>query len=137
MAERIQIKGVLALIINDGLVLLGKKVHKPGHFLSDAWHFPGGKVQQGESPEDAVVRELREEVGLNVSSAAKLCDFMLTVDGKEGYNTAFICTTEGDPVAGDDLVDVKYFPIHDALEIHSQQGLPALPKEVIEYLRGF
>lgn len=46
----------------DGSFLLGRRA--PGTFYPGYWEFPGGKVEAGESPRDALVRELREELGI-------------------------------------------------------------------------
>jgi len=53
-----------ALIDGDGRVLLAQR--PPGRPMAGLWEFPGGKVHDGETPEAALVRELREELGLEV-----------------------------------------------------------------------
>lgn len=52
----------VALIDADGRVLLAQR--PPGKSLAGLWEFPGGKVEQGESPEAALIRELHEELGI-------------------------------------------------------------------------
>jgi 8-oxo-dGTP diphosphatase len=54
-----------ALIDLDGRVLIGQR--PPGKEMAGLWEFPGGKIRQGERPEDAVIRELQEELGIAVS----------------------------------------------------------------------
>ena len=54
----------VALIDADGRVLMAKRPE--GKTLSGLWEFPGGKVEQDERPEDALIRELKEELGINV-----------------------------------------------------------------------
>jgi len=56
-----------ALIDADGHVLLQKRA--PGRAMAGLWEFPGGKVEEGETPEAALVRELQEELGLHVDAA--------------------------------------------------------------------
>jgi 8-oxo-dGTP diphosphatase len=68
MADRVR---VAAAIVRDGLVLM---VHERGrnssglHEGEEYWTLPGGGVQEGESPEQAVIREVKEEVGLQATS---------------------------------------------------------------------
>lgn len=52
----------VALIDRDGRVLLAKRPE--GKSLAGLWEFPGGKVEQGETPESALIRELYEELGI-------------------------------------------------------------------------
>ncbi|NJM10459.1 MAG: (deoxy)nucleoside triphosphate pyrophosphohydrolase [Bdellovibrionaceae bacterium] len=58
---------VVAGIIEDdhGLVLLAQR--PPGKLLAGFWEFPGGKIEAGESSQEALVRELREELSLEVA----------------------------------------------------------------------
>ncbi len=51
-----------AVIVEKGRVLLTQR--KAGAHLEGAWEFPGGKVEPGEDPRDALRRELREEIGI-------------------------------------------------------------------------
>ena len=51
-----------ALVDVDGRVLIGQR--PPGKQMAGLWEFPGGKVEAGETPEDALVRELHEELGI-------------------------------------------------------------------------
>lgn len=54
-----------ALIDRRGRVLMQQR--PPGKTLAGLWEFPGGKVERGESPEAALVRELDEELGIGVT----------------------------------------------------------------------
>lgn len=57
----------VALIDVDGRVLIAKRPE--GKTLAGLWEFPGGKVEPGERPEAALIRELREELGIEVSES--------------------------------------------------------------------
>jgi 8-oxo-dGTP diphosphatase len=58
--------GACALIDNHSRVLISKR--PSGKTLSGLWEFPGGKVEPGESPEEAIIRELREELAVEVDA---------------------------------------------------------------------
>jgi 8-oxo-dGTP diphosphatase len=55
-----------ALVDTDGRVLLAKR--PPGKPLAGLWEFPGGKIEPGETPEAALVRELKEELDIDVAA---------------------------------------------------------------------
>ena len=51
-----------ALIDADGRILMSQRPENKSH--AGLWEFPGGKVEDGERPEDTILRELREELGI-------------------------------------------------------------------------
>ncbi|MCH2547754.1 MAG: (deoxy)nucleoside triphosphate pyrophosphohydrolase [Alphaproteobacteria bacterium] len=57
----------VALVDVEGSVLLGQRLK--GKHMADMWEFPGGKVEQGETPEVALIRELKEELGIDVEQS--------------------------------------------------------------------
>ena len=62
MARRILLVAACALVDADGRVLIAQRPQ--GKQLAGLWEFPGGKVEAGETPEECLVRELREELGV-------------------------------------------------------------------------
>ena len=66
-APRMLLVAAVALIDSDTRVLLARRPE--GKALAGLWEFPGGKVQPGETPEAALIRELKEELGIDVSAA--------------------------------------------------------------------
>ena len=60
---KIVLVAAVALIDADGRVLLAQRPE--GKSMAGLWEFPGGKVEQGETPEACLIRELHEELGIN------------------------------------------------------------------------
>ncbi len=66
-ARRRILVSAVALVDVDGRVLLARR--PPGKPLAGLWEFPGGKVDKNETPEAALIRELKEELGIDVAQS--------------------------------------------------------------------
>ena len=67
VATKIVLVAACALVDSDGRVLIAQRPQ--GKPMSGLWEFPGGKVEHGERPEETLIRELKEELGITVSEA--------------------------------------------------------------------
>jgi 8-oxo-dGTP diphosphatase len=66
-ASRLLLVVACALIDADGRVLIAQRPEGKG--MAGLWEFPGGKIETGERPEDCLIRELKEELGIAVKEA--------------------------------------------------------------------
>lgn len=73
----------VALIDVDGRVLLAKRPPEKTH--PDLWEFPGGKVETGETPEAALIREMDEELGIQTAESC-LAPFGFASDANESFH---------------------------------------------------
>ncbi len=67
MSAKIVLVAACALIDADGRVLIAQR--PAGKPMAGLWEFPGGKVEDGEAPEQSLIRELQEELGIVVNEA--------------------------------------------------------------------
>lgn len=88
---KIVLVSAVALVDPDGRVLLAQRPE--GKSMAGLWEFPGGKVEPGESPEDALIRELHEELGIETWNSC-LAPLTFASHGYEDFHLLmplFIC----------------------------------------------
>ncbi len=120
-----------ALVDQDNRVLLAQR--PPGRPLAGLWEFPGGKVEDGETPEEALVRELMEELHIDVCLTC-LAPYTFASHRYETFHLLmplYICRTwEGDiyPREGQTVAWVRPQRLSD-------YSMPAADAPLIPFLR--
>jgi ADP-ribose pyrophosphatase YjhB (NUDIX family) len=119
-----QVIQCVGAVIRDaaGRLLLIRRGHEPGAGL---WSLPGGRIEPGESDEQAVVREIAEETGLTVTCGSLLGTATLpgaagTIIEVRDYRAV---VTGGELVAGDDAADARWVAPADLASLALTTGL--------------
>jgi 8-oxo-dGTP diphosphatase len=102
--------GSAALVVNeiDGSVLLGQRGKEPNY---GKWVMPGGKIEWGESIEDAAIREVKEETGLEVEVVERLGIFEILEPPTHSVFVLSLARVQGGVLqAGSDLMHVTFVP---------------------------
>lgn len=98
------------IVINDKNEILLIKGPRRG------WEMPGGQVEEGESLQDAAIRETKEESGIDIE-VTKFCGVFQNVSGSI-CNTLFLATpVGGELTTSPESLEVGFFPIQQALEM--------------------
>lgn len=83
---------VAAVIEHQGLVLICQR--KPGQWHALKWEFPGGKVEPGESPPEAIRRELDEELGIGATIGPVIAEYDYQYPERQPIRLIFYSITE-------------------------------------------
>jgi len=132
-AKQLLLVAACALIDTDGRVLLARRPE--GKKMAGLWEFPGGKLQAGETPEAALIRELREELGIDVAAAC-LAPFAFASHAYERFHLLmplFLCRRwQGfvQPLEGQTLAWVRPAKLTD-------YEMPPADRPLVPLLRDF
>lgn len=117
---RKNLRVVAALIRDQGRVLLTQR--KPGRHLGLSWEFPGGKVELGETDDEALRRELREELGVTVVVGSMCFETRHSYGSREMHLLVYRCRlVEGEPRA----LDVNAVEWVEETRVQEREFLPA------------
>jgi len=96
---------------------------------------PGGKIKENESGEKAIVREIKEETGIEIRIKEFLEEKVLPdVKTKVKWYLCSAITNANDLKVGDDLIEAKFVPKSEVVKICDPQAISYWPQKVIEYL---
>ena len=123
-----------AIVDADGRVLLTRR--PPGKPLAGLWEFPGGKVQGSERPEEALIRELAEELGIDVTESclAPLTFASHTYDTFHLLMPLYVCRRwEGEVTAmeGQELAWVRPIRMGDYAMPPADEPLKAMLRDLL------
>ena len=122
-----------SLVDSDGRVLIAQRPE--GKQLAGLWEFPGGKVEPGETPETALIRELEEELGIIVKQAC-LAPFVFASHTYETFHLLMplylIRRWEGEPEAREHAA-LKWVRPNDM----GQYPMPPADDPLVAWLRDF
>ena len=122
-----------ALVDSDNRVLLARRPE--GKKMAGLWEFPGGKLQPGETPEQALIRELKEELGIDVSAAC-LAAFAFASHDYDRFHLLmplFLCRRWAGIPAGLEGQALAWVRPHKLAEY----DMPPADKPLIPLLRDF
>lgn len=117
MSGRKTIRVAAALILDNGRVFATQRGYGA---YKDWWEFPGGKIEPGEAPEEALRRELREELALEVRVGEEVARVEYDYPKFHLSMRLFLCIPEGEPtlrehsaarwLSKDELEAVRWLP---------------------------
>ncbi len=119
--------GVRVLLMREGQALLVQ------HTYQEAWYLPGGGVKRGETLEDAIRREAREEVGATLGALSLLGVYTNLLEGKCDHVAAFVC--DEFTLGGETDHEIEQFAFYDVDALPADAS-PGTRRRVSEYLAG-
>ncbi|MFA5961896.1 MAG: NUDIX domain-containing protein [Parcubacteria group bacterium] len=137
MESKRQLSVVIALIRNaKGKILLQRRVDPLIPSADGKWEFPGGRIDYGESPEEAIKRECMEEIGCEIEIVRLIPCVQSTIwprsDGDSQHVLVFCYKAKlkkGTPVPGDKKVsEVKWFSNEEINTVDTLSGIKEFVK---------
>jgi 8-oxo-dGTP pyrophosphatase MutT (NUDIX family) len=106
---RLRTTGIKVMLFNDAdeLLLIRNAYGDSGQYL-----LPGGGVSRGESPAAAAIREVREEIGIELDRVEPVWTFESNAEGKRDTIHLFKAKTHGRPeIDGREVIEARFFPL--------------------------
>ena len=88
MTQVVLTKVVAGILEQDGRILICRR--RSDQTARTKWEFPGGKIEAGETPQQALVRELREELGIEAEPPTKMVRYEFAYPGKSPILLIFL-----------------------------------------------
>ena len=108
------LKVTCAIIIRNDQILIAQHGEKPGH--SFQWEFPGGKILPDESPEACIIREIREELDIEIEISEQIIPVTFDYDTMTIELIPFICRWKSGKIRLNEHIAVKWISIGELAE---------------------
>lgn len=126
-----QINVVGAVLVKEGKILAAQRSEKMS--LSLMWEFPGGKIEQGETPQEALKRELQEELKLDAVVGEQVESTSYEYDFGVVTLTTFYCTLENGEPTLTEHAEIRWVKPSEMKELEwAPADVPAVEKIVKE-----
>jgi ADP-ribose pyrophosphatase YjhB (NUDIX family) len=123
--------GVVAVVIHEGKILLGKKRSDSSKFLAGRWHIPGETIEIGEDDKGALIRGIREEAGIGIYVGDYIGKSLSPSHHELRW---YECFAPSDKIiAGSDLEDVQWVSKNTILPFLDLEVKQFWSKEIVNY----
>lgn len=121
---------VAAIIIDGDKVLLAKR--KAEKRLGGLWEFPGGKMEPGETPEETIVREIKEELDIDVTVESYFSENVHQYDFGTIKLIAYVCRYAAGKFSFKDHSEVRWVNIDDLYDYEVAQADRVFVKRIMQ-----
>lgn len=134
MPDSLIVPAVSVAVVRGDTVLLVKRGRKPS---AGFYAFPGGRVEPGESDDEAAIRELREETGIEAARLRPLTVVNIppsVADESPGYRL-IVYTADwlsGEPVAADDAEEAKFFTREELVRLPTTDSTDEIAVKLLD-----
>lgn len=124
----------IILVDSDKRLLVSKRNQK--ELWSDLWEFPGGKIENSESPEDALIREIREELNIDICKSCLYLVLSDSYDYKEFIANLyfFICRKWDGFIINQENQEIRWINKAELLELPMVLGNNKIKKIITELI---
>lgn len=112
-----QVKVAAAIIINNGKILCVQRGPNKFDYISEKFEFPGGKIEAGELPSDTVVREIHEELKMNIAVEQDFLTINHEYPDFKIQMHSFICSTPTRELELSEHISFKWLDVSELWDL--------------------
>lgn len=120
---------VVAAVIHNEQNEILCALRSPVMALPNLWEFPGGKIEEGESHETALIREIQEELNIEIEVGENVEDTYFEYENFTIKLTSYFASVKSGEMKATEHAEIKWVPIHKLLNLEwAPADIPAVKK---------